>query len=79
MYHIPYFKANNHQEVLDFMYAHHFITLCGTDANNCPVATQVPILIVEREGELYLQAHIMRKQDHTIAYKKTQMCWPFLA
>ncbi len=69
MYNIPHFKAADHKEVIAFMHAHPFITLCGCDANNQPVATHVPVLIVERDGKLFLQAHIMRKQKHTIAFE----------
>jgi transcriptional regulator len=68
MYNIPYFKANTDQEVLAFMKAHPFITLCGIDANSRPVATHVPVLFAERDGKLFLQAHIMRKQNHTEAF-----------
>ncbi len=69
MYNIPYFKAADHKEVIAFMHAHPFITLCGCDANEQPVATHVPVLILEREDKLFLQAHIMRKQKHTIAFE----------
>ncbi|MBX9733992.1 MAG: FMN-binding negative transcriptional regulator [Chitinophagaceae bacterium] len=70
MYNIPYFKANNDAEVLAFMKAHPFITLCGVDENGSPVATHIPVLFAEKEGKLWLRAHIMRKQDHTIAFEK---------
>ncbi len=69
MYHVPYFKANENSEVLAFMKAHPFVTICGIDKNNFPVATHVPVLMVEREGKLFLQAHIMRKQDHHLAFE----------
>ena len=45
MYNIPYFKANDHKEVLAFMHANPFIILCGCDADHNPVATNVPVLI----------------------------------
>ena len=69
MYHVPYFKANENSEVLAFMKAHPFVTICGIDKNNFPVATHVPVLIIERDGKLFLQAHIMRKQDHHLAFE----------
>jgi transcriptional regulator len=69
MYHVPYFKANEHAEVIAFMKAHPFVTICGIDKNNLPVATHIPVLIVERDDKLYLQAHIMRKQDHHLAFE----------
>jgi transcriptional regulator len=69
MYNLPHFKANDHKEVMAFMYAHPFITLCGCDENNTPVATHVPVLIEERNEKIFLQAHIMRKQNHTNAFE----------
>lgn len=68
MYHLKHFKAESDQEVLAFMKAHPFITLCGVDDNNMPVATHLPVLLEEREGEVFLLVHAMRKQDHTIAF-----------
>ncbi len=70
MYNIPYFKANNPSEVISFMKENPFITLIGVDANQQPVATQIPILIKEKKGKLYLQGHLMRKQDHTLAFEQ---------
>ena len=69
MYHIPHFKANNHQEVLDFMQAHPFVTICGVDANGLPVATHIPVLIQVTGEKITISGHIMRKQDHTIAFE----------
>ncbi len=68
MYSLPYFTEENQDEVLRFMHAHSFITLCGSDANGKPVATQVPVLIKEKEGKLVLEAHIMRNTDHHKAF-----------
>ncbi|MFC4230547.1 FMN-binding negative transcriptional regulator [Parasediminibacterium paludis] len=68
MYHLKHFKAESDQEVLAFMKAHPFITLCGIDENNMPVATHLPILLEERDGEVILLAHAMRKQNHTLAF-----------
>jgi transcriptional regulator len=69
MYNVPYFKANDGAEVMAYMKAHPFVTICAVDKNNCPVATHVPVLIVERDDKLYFQAHIMRKQDHHLAFQ----------
>jgi transcriptional regulator len=70
MYNLPHFKANNQKEVIDFMYAHPFITLCGCDENNKPVATHVPVLMEEKEGKIFLRAHIMRNQKHAKAFQQ---------
>lgn len=70
MYNLPHFKADNQADVIAFMRAHPFITLCCVDASGCPIATHIPVLFEEREGILYLKAHIMRKQEHTLAMEK---------
>ena len=72
MYHIPHFKANNHQEVLDFMQAHPFVTICGVDVNGLPVATHIPVLIQVTGEKITISGHIMRKQDHTIAFESNK-------
>lgn len=68
MYDLPYFKANNDKEVLDFMKAHPFITLCGVDKHGLPVATHIPVLLGHKEGKLILRGHIQRKTDHHKAF-----------
>jgi transcriptional regulator len=70
MYDIPYFKAAHPEEVLDFMQAHPFALICGADENGKPVATQIPFLFERREDKLFLQGHVMKKQDHTNAFYK---------
>jgi transcriptional regulator len=72
MYNIPYFKAADEQEVIRFMHAHPFVILCGADAQGQPVATHIPVLVEERSGSLFLLAHVMRKQDHTLAFEQNQ-------
>lgn len=69
MYDIKYFKEGNREAVIAFMQAHPFIVLTGTDANHKPIATHIPVLIEEREGKIFLQAHVMRKQDHTNGFE----------
>ena len=70
MYNIPYFKANKPSDILSFMKGNPFITVCGVDVSQQPVATQIPVLLKEKEGKLYLHGHLMRKQDHTIAFEQ---------
>ncbi len=69
MYDISYFKANDHQEVIDFMQANPFVTICGVDANGLPIAAQVPVLIKEVNSQIVISGHFMRKQDHTNAFE----------
>jgi transcriptional regulator len=70
MYNIPYFKAKDDKEVMQFMRQNPFIILCGVDENLKPVATHVPVLFEERGDKLFLLAHVMRKQMHTEAFQK---------
>jgi transcriptional regulator len=65
MYDIPYFKADHPEEVLAYMRAHPFALICGADTDGKPVATQIPLLFVQRGDQLFLQGHFMKKQDHT--------------
>ncbi len=69
MYDIPHFKASNHQQVIDFMQANPFVTICGVDANGLPVATHIPILIKVQNDIVKISGHIMRKQDHSNAFE----------
>ncbi len=69
MYDISYFKANDHQEVIDFMQANPFVTICGVDAKGFPVAAQVPVLIKIDNNQITISGHLMRKQDHTNAFE----------
>jgi transcriptional regulator len=68
MYSLPYFKEEDSEEVLRFMHAHPFVMLCGSDGDGNPVATQVPVLVRERDGQMLLEGHIMRNTDHHKAF-----------
>lgn len=68
MYSLPYFKEKDQETVLQFMRQHPFVFLSGCDENNKPVATQVPVFVDERDGQLFLTGHIMRQTDHHKAF-----------
>lgn len=70
MYNLPYYKEKDPAIVLDFMKRHSFAMLIGSDADNQPVATQIPFLFVERDGQLFLQGHIMKGNDHHKAFEQ---------
>jgi len=72
MYSFPYFKGQDAEEVLQFMKEQPFIFLTGVDADNKPVATQVPVFIDEKDGKLFLTGHIMRKTDHQKAFEQNK-------
>ncbi len=72
MYHLPHFKEKDRSVVIDFMKQHPFAMLIGVDAGGSPVATQLPFLVKEKEGVLYLQSHMMLQTDHCKAFETNQ-------
>ena len=68
MYNFSYFKEQDKQVIRAFMEAHPFAFLTGSYTSGRQVATQVPVLFEERDGELYLKGHIMRNTDHHKAF-----------
>ncbi len=68
MYKVPHYKEKDGAVVMDFIKQNPFGVLMGVDADQQPVATQVPFLFVEREDVLYLRGHIMKGNDHHKAF-----------
>jgi len=68
MYNFSYFKEKDRQRLLDFIEDYPFAFMTGSFLSGQQVATQIPILLEERNGELFLQGHIMRKTDHHKAF-----------
>ena len=58
MYDLPYYKEQDTEVIKQFIREHHFTFLTGSDAENKPVATQVPVFIDEKEDKLFLTGHI---------------------
>jgi len=69
MYKLPYFTANNQEEILEFMHQNTFVTLVGFDGE-FPVATQVPVKTVVDGEVVKLIGHIMTKTDHCKAFEQ---------
>lgn len=69
MYKMPYYTANNQDEVIAFMHQNTFVTLIGFDGE-FPVATQVPVKTIVDGGSVKLIGHIMTKTDHCQAFKQ---------
>lgn len=67
MYNVPHFKEPDPQKIKMFMQQHPFAMLMGC-VNDKPVATQVPLLLEERENKTFLKGHIMRNTDHHKAF-----------
>jgi transcriptional regulator len=66
MYKIPQYTEPNATIVEAFMEEHPFVTLIGYH-NNTSVATQVPVLLHKRDGQMFVTCHIMRHTDHFTA------------
>ncbi|TAD81740.1 MAG: FMN-binding negative transcriptional regulator [Bacteroidetes bacterium] len=64
MYNPSHFKEKNRQTLLAFLEENPFAFLTGSFASGVLVATQIPVLTEERDGELYIQGHMMRQTDH---------------
>jgi transcriptional regulator len=72
MYSFPYFKEKDKQKILQFMEDYPFAFITGSTVNGDPIATQIPIITEERDGELFLQGHIMKNTDHYKAFVENQ-------
>jgi len=68
MYDLPYHKEKNEQVINEFIGKYPFAFLSGCDAENKPVATQVPVFIEEKEDRKILRGHIMKNTDHHKAF-----------
>jgi len=68
MYDLPYYKEQDEQVIKEFIDQHPFAFLTGSNSDNKPVATQVPVFIEERNGRKILSGHIMRNTDHHKAF-----------
>ena len=68
MYDLPYHKETDPQVIQAFIEEHPFALLSGCDAEQRPVATQVPLFLEERDGKPVLRGHIMKNTDHHKAF-----------
>lgn len=68
MYNLSYFKEEDKEVLIRFLYEHPFAFLTGSFKDGRQVATQVPMLVEEKNGNLILHAHIMRQTDHHKAF-----------
>jgi transcriptional regulator len=68
MYDLPYHKEHNEQVITAFIAQYPFAFLSGCDAENKPVATQLPVFIEEKNGRKIMRGHIMKNTDHHKAF-----------
>ncbi|MBL0335188.1 MAG: FMN-binding negative transcriptional regulator [Chitinophagaceae bacterium] len=67
MYNYNHYKEHNRDEVISFMESNPFVTLISTRTSGRVELTQVPVLITQRDGKLYISCHVARKSDHQLA------------
>lgn len=72
MYNLPYHKEKDEALIKAFIGKYPFAFLSGCDAENKPVATQVPVFMEEKEGRKMLRGHIMKNTDHHKAFAHNQ-------
>jgi len=70
MYNYPHYKEHDREKLITFMHDHPFITLIGSDKNGRIEATQIPVLVEEKEGRLFIYGHIAKKSDHHQAFEE---------
>ncbi len=70
MYNYPHYKEKDSQKIIEFMREHPFVTLIGCDADRRIEATQIPVLIEEKDGKIFIYGHIARKSDHEQAMEE---------
>src|SRR5690349_9162329 len=70
MYNYPHYKENDREKIIAFMRAYPFAMMIGADKNYRPVFTQVPVLIDERDGKIFISGHIAKKSDHEKAFEE---------
>ncbi len=68
MYNLPYYKEQDPAIVKQFMKDHPFIFLIGSNKDQQPVATQVPVFMDEVGDKILLTGHIMKNTDHHRAF-----------
>lgn len=68
MYDLLYHKEQNEQTIKAFIDQYPFAFLTGSDAENKPIATQVPVFIEHKNGKQVLRGHIMKGTDHHKAF-----------
>jgi len=70
MYNYPHYKEHDLEKLISFLRDHPFVTLIGSDKNGRIEVTQIPVLVEEKEGKLFIYGHIAKKSDHHQAFEE---------
>lgn len=68
MYDVSEFKEQDQTILYQFIEEYPFAFLTGSFLSGEPAATQLPVILENRNGTIYLQGHIMRNSDHHQAF-----------
>jgi transcriptional regulator len=71
MYKLGHFTEADDQKVIAFMQENSFAMITGI-GEKYPVATQIPLEVEVKEGNIFLHGHIMRNTDHHKAFEKNK-------
>lgn len=71
MYKVSYYTEQDRKTILHFIKQHDFAFVTGIGAEY-PVATQLPLEIIEKGDQLFFSGHLMRKTDHHLAFEKNK-------
>lgn len=71
MYKLPYFTEEDPQKVITFMKENYFAVITGM-GEQYPVATHIPLEILEVDGRLKFVGHLMKHTDHHNAFLKNE-------
>ncbi len=71
MYKLGHFTEADEQKVIAFMQENSFAMITGI-SEKYPVATQIPLEVEVKEGNIFLHGHIMRNTDHHKAFEKNE-------
>jgi transcriptional regulator len=71
MYKMDYFTEQDKGKIISFMKEHSFALVTGM-GTEYPVASQLPLEIIEEGEQLFLTGHLMRKTDHHLAFEKNE-------
>lgn len=71
MYKLKYFTEEDAEKVIAFMKVNSFAVITGI-GEEYPVATHVPLDIVQTDGKIFFTGHIMKNSDHHKAFFKNE-------
>jgi transcriptional regulator len=70
MYNYPHYKEEDREKIVSFMREYPFAMIIGSGKDQRIELTQVPVMIDERDGRLFLTGHMARKSEHHQAFEE---------